>query len=132
MMHRVQVVASAWKGVYGARIESGQHFARHWHDAYGFGFLERGAHRSASARGSVDAYAGDLITTNPGEVHDGRPLGAPARRWRIVYLDPGALVRVAGESAFGVEITRPVLRDPLLQHALRRLLDRLEGWSHGN
>src|SRR5687767_639042 len=130
--HRCVVFGSPWPGVFGTRIDSERHYARHWHATYGFGVLEHGAQRSASGRGSVDAYAGDLITTNPGEVHDGRPLGSPARCWRIVYLDPGALARVAGEAASGIEITRPVLRDPLLQNGLRRLLARLEDWGHGS
>lgn len=122
MMHRVQVVASPWKGLYGARIESGQHFARHWHDAYGFGFLEHGAHRSASARGSVDAYAGDLITTNPGEVHDGRPLGGAARRWCIVYAEPDVVAAATGTQA---QIAHPVIRDAQLLRAAQRLFRRM-------
>ena len=122
MMHRVQVVASAWKGVYGARIDSARHFARHWHDAYGFGFLEQGAHRSASGRGSVDAYAGELITTNPGEVHDGRPLGGPSRRWCIVYVEPEVVGSLVGRPA---EIARPVIRDAELLRAARRLFRRM-------
>src|SRR5918999_1759187 len=122
MTHRVQVVASPCKGVYGARIESGRHFGRHWHDAYGFGFLERGAHRSASGRGSVDAYAGDLITTNPGEVHDGRPLGGSSRRWCIVYAEPDVVASFARRHA---EIARPVIRDAELLRAARRLFRRM-------
>ena len=130
--HRSRVIGSPWDGVYCTHIASARHYTRHWHATYGLGLIDDGAQTSASGRGSVDAYAGDLITTNPGEVHDGRPLGAPSRRWRIVYLDPGALARVAGESASGIEIARPVLRDPLLQHGLRRLLGRLEGWGRGS
>lgn len=121
--HRVCVVTSPWKGVYGARIESARHFERHWHEAYGFGFLERGAHRSASGRGSVDAYAGELITTNPGEVHDGRPLGGPTRRWCIVYAEPDVVASLAGR---GTEIARPVIRDAELLRAARRLFRRME------
>lgn len=122
--HRCRVLTSPWKGVYGAHIESGRHFGRHWHDAYGFGFLEHGAHRSASGRGNVDAYAGELITTNPGEVHDGRPLGGPSRRWRILYVEPAALAAFSGA---GQEVERPVIRDPQLLRSLRRVFRRLEG-----
>jgi len=31
---------------------------------------------------------GNLICVNPGEVHDGRPLGEPSRSWRLLYLEP--------------------------------------------
>jgi AraC-like DNA-binding protein len=122
--HRARVFGSPWKGVYCTHIDSGRHFGKHWHDTFGFGFIEHGAHRSASGRGSVDAYAGDLVTTNPGEVHDGRPLGSPSRRWRIVYLDP-ALVGPA-------ELSRPVIQDPELRPAIARLFHRLEGWNAGS
>jgi AraC-like DNA-binding protein len=119
------VFRSPWDGIYCTQIESGRHFGKHWHSTYGFGVLERGAHSSASGRGAVDAYAGDVITTNPGEVHDGRPLGGPSRRWWIVNVD------VAADSAFigDVEITRPVIRDAGLRRVLQRLFRRMQGWS---
>jgi AraC-like DNA-binding protein len=124
--HHARVFSSPWKGVYCTHIESARHFGRHWHDTYGFGFLEHGAHSSASGRGSVDAYAGDVITTNPGEVHDGRPLGGPSRRWRIVYVDCELFSSICGGHS---EITRPVIKDPSLRRALRRLFHRVEHWS---
>ena len=124
MIHRSRVLASPWSGVYGAQIESGRHFGRHSHDAYGFGFLEEGAHRSASGRGNVDAYAGELITTNPGEVHDGRPLAGPSRRWRILYVEPRALAGIVGNT--GMEIAQPVIRDPGLLACVKRVFERIE------
>ena len=109
--------------MYCTYIDSGIHFGRHSHDTYGFGVMEEGAHRSASGRGTVDAYAGDVITTNPGEVHDGRPYGGAARRWRIVSVDPEVM-----ESAIGgpAEIARPVIHDARLARSLRRLFRRIE------
>ena len=126
MIHRSRVLASPWNGVYGAQIESGRHFGRHSHDAYGFGFLEQGAHRSASGRGSVDAYAGELITTNPGEVHDGRPLAGPSRRWRILYVEPRMLAGLVGSA--GMEIGQPVIRDAVLLGCVKQVFDRIERW----
>jgi AraC-like DNA-binding protein len=122
--HRSLVFASPWRGIYATHTESGRHFGRHSHDAYGFGLLEDGAHRSLSGRGHVDAYAGDVITTNPGEIHDGRPLGGASRRWRILYVEPEVL---GGEA----QITRPVIDDARLARALRRLFRRVEDWSAG-
>jgi AraC-like DNA-binding protein len=123
--HHCRVVGSPWGGVYGTHIDSSHHFARHWHDTYGIGFVEHGAHRSASGRGVVDAYAGDVITTNPGEVHDGRPLGGPARRWRLLSIEPGVMASTTGRGA-DLEITRPVLDDLRLRRALELLFARLE------
>lgn len=129
--HRCQLIGTPWQGVFGTRIDSACHYGRHWHATHGVGLVERGAQRSASGRGMVDAQAGDLITTNPGEVHDGHPLGGTSRRWRMVYFEPGVLSAMVGEAsvAADVEITRPVIQDSLLSQALRQLFDRLEGWG---
>ena len=129
--HRSQVFASPWDGVHGTAIESARHYGRHWHATYGLGLLAHGAQSSASGRGKVDAYAGDLITTNPGEVHDGQPLGGASRRWRMVYFEPGVLAAMLGDAsaAADVEITRPVIQDGVLSQALRQLFDRLDEWG---
>lgn len=129
--HRCQVFGSPWAGVHGTRIDSARHYGRHTHATYGFGLLEQGAQRSASGRGRVDAHAGDLITTNPGEVHDGQPLDGPSRRWRMVYVDADVFSSIHGEPAGSVEFTRPVIQDGALRNALQRLLDRLERWHLG-
>lgn len=116
------------RGIYSTHTLSGRQFGRHWHDAYGFGILEEGAQRSGSGRGRVDAFAGQVITTNPGEVHDGSPLGSATRRWCIVSVDAdvfSALIEHAGAAA---EITRPVIDDRLLLQRLQRLFRRLERW----
>jgi len=131
VVHRFAVVGSPWKGVFCTRIESGRHYGKHSHATYGMGFVEHGAQRSASGRGRVDAYAGDVITTNPGEVHDGQPLGGASRRWRILYLDPEAMAAVMEGPVSAVEITRPVIEDASLKRALHRLFTRIERWSVG-
>lgn len=131
-LHRSRVIGSPWEGVYCTHIDSARHYGLHWHATYGLGLIDDGAQSSASGRGKVDAYAGDLVTTNPGEVHDGRPLGAASRRWRTVYFDPGVLASMAGHCVAGLEITQPVLRDPRLSRALQRLLSRLECWNGGH
>lgn len=122
-MHVSRVFSTPWGGVYTTDIVSAQHFGRHWHDTYGFGVMEQGAHRSASGRGTVDAHAGDVITTNPGEVHDGRPHGGAWRRWRIASVDREVMQSITGACP---EITRPVIDDPDLARALRRLFRRIE------
>ena len=54
-----------------AAADSAHAFGRQTHDQFGIGLIERGAQKSASGRGIVEAGAGDMITVNPGEVHDG-------------------------------------------------------------
>src|SRR5438132_4716428 len=85
--HVARVLASPLTGVYSTHIDSAQQFGRHWHDPYGFGFLEHGAQEWFSGRGIVRGYPGEVITTNPGELHDGRPLGPPTRDRKSTRLN---------------------------------------------
>lgn len=128
MTHAVSPLlqSAPWAGAHGTRLASAQHFGRHWHDSFGLGLVEQGAQRSASGRGDVEAFAGDLITSNPGEVHDGRPLGGTARQWRMLYLPP---TLVQGERGVLPELVRPVIRDAPLRGALLRLFHRLDAWQ---
>jgi AraC-like DNA-binding protein len=129
--HRCRVLASPWPGVYAVLTDSARHFGKHSHATHGLGLLLRGAHGSASGRGPVEAVAGDLITTNPGEVHDGRPLGGAARRWGTVYLEPEVLAEAAGGETRLLEITRPVIRDAQLAAVLQRVFAQLEAFGAG-
>ena len=63
-----------------------------------------GAHRSWSGVGHVEAQAGDAIMVNPGEMHDGIPVGGGVREWRMLYFDPSLVARMAagGERARGI------------------------------
>ena len=132
MHHVCRVITTPWPGVFGTEVDSDRHYDRHWHTTFGMGFIERGAHRSLSGRGMVDAHAGDVVTSNPGEVHDGRPLGGPSRRWRMVYVEPGVMASMsdpAGAAALEMQLTRPVIQDRRLASVLRRLLRRLDRWN---
>jgi AraC-like DNA-binding protein len=124
-------MGSPWPGVFCTDIDSARVYDRHWHTTFGFGVMERGAHRSMSGRGIVDAAPGDIITTNPGEVHDGRPLGAASRRWRMIYLEDTAMAAFAGggERAIHVRLTQPVFRDAALLPAVQRVLLVIERWN---
>lgn len=41
-----------------------------------------------NVRSAVEAGLGDVISVNPGEVHDGAPIGDAPRTWRMLYLEP--------------------------------------------
>ena len=123
-LHRCRVIAPLVEGIYATEIESGRHYGSHWHTTYGLGVIDHGAHRSASPLGAVDAYAGDVVTTNPGEAHDGRPLGGPSRRWRTVYLEAHVVESHAGRA--GVAFTRPAFGDPRMRNSIETLLARME------
>ena len=120
-----QLLRSGIAGVDLVAADSAHSFGRHTHDSFGIGLIERGAQKSASGRGVVEAGAGDVITVNPGEVHDGKPFDATGRRWRMLYLAPGRVLDAATDVTPGVdfEFTAPVMRDPVLVARLRALFD---------
>lgn len=139
--HQAQVAATPWPDIHATCIHSALHYGRHSHDTHGVGVVEQGAQLSASGRGSVRAYAGNLITTNPGEMHDGKPLEGPARRWRMLYFEPQVLARwlwpdtAAGASsptaAATPQLTLPVIADPALLQQFCVLLRALDHWAAG-
>lgn len=118
-VHHAQVRRSPLEGVHAEILCSARSFGRHWHDGYGFGVMDAGGHRSASGRGAVEALPGQIVTSNPGEVHDGIPLAAMVRRWRMVHVTPAAMASLVDMD--GREYTRPVFDDT----AVRRSIDRL-------
>ena len=70
VMHR-----SALAGIQAVAARSARAFARHTHEQFGIGVLRQGGQVSHSGRGQVEAGPGQVITVNPGEVHDGAPVG---------------------------------------------------------
>ena len=121
LSHRSAVVATPLPGVFVTLTDSVRSFPRHWHGNYGLGVVDRGAQRSASGRGAVEAFAGQCMTHNPGEVHDGMPIGGTARRWRMFHIEPAAMARLFGvTSSDDIEWHAPVMEDQALRSALGR------------
>lgn len=112
-------------GVVVVTAESRRSFGRHTHDQYGVGIIIHGAQRSASGRGQVETGAGAVITVNPGEVHDGTPIGDAARRWVMLYLEPDAVRQAWNEDAEGdYEFEAPAFQDPAAKADLAALFDK--------
>lgn len=90
-------------------------FGRHMHDQFGIGLIGRGAQVSLSGRGMVEAEAGDIITVNPGEVHDGAPIGDGGRAWQMLYFEPHTVSAffhdMTEERTGAFELPDPVIRD---------------------
>lgn len=100
------------EGVEAIWADTAHAFSRHTHDQFGIGLMLRGAQKSMSGRGMVEAEAGDIITVNPGEVHDGSPLGEHGRTWRMLYFDPPILTGLIRALAEGdAELAHPVMRE---------------------
>jgi AraC-like DNA-binding protein len=104
-------------------------FPKHTHDTYGIGFISAGGQISASGRGQVEAEAGQLISVNPGEVHDGAPLGRMPRSWSMLYLTPDLAAESVSDlvsSAGDLEFEFPVFTDPAIRQLLSEMHTRLE------
>jgi len=123
-MHRC-----AMRGVEAVAADSGHTFPRHTHGQLVIGIVDRGAQRSFSGRGTVEAGAGDVITVNPFEVHDGTPIGDAGRAWRMLYLDPGVVAELATDLRPGLwgdaEFDRPVIHDADLAARMRPLFAQM-------
>ncbi|MFT4193823.1 AraC family ligand binding domain-containing protein, partial [Ottowia sp.] len=98
---------SALAGLTLVAAHTRRRFARHTHAVYGIGLIDAGGQTSASGRGQVEAVRGEVITVNPGEVHDGVPMQGEKRRWRMLYLDSS----LWNQEHSAPEWTLPVLRD---------------------
>ncbi|CAN7509402.1 AraC family transcriptional regulator [Rhizobium sp. LjRoot30] len=109
--------------------ESDHRFPRHTHQEFGIGVIVRGAQASLSGRGQVEAGAGDMITVNPGEVHDGMPIGDSGRGWRMLYFDPALMAATVNELTEGAsgacEFSRPVITDRMAATGFQTLYQAL-------
>ncbi len=121
----IQPLPCVHPGIEAVQADSAMAFGRHMHLQFGLGVIEHGAQRSASGRGPVEAGAGDTITVNPGEVHDGTPLGDGGRAWRMLYLEPALVANLAADVLPGTctafEFHAPALRDARLAAQVRAL-----------
>jgi AraC-like DNA-binding protein/quercetin dioxygenase-like cupin family protein len=125
---RTHIIAqhrSALPGIEAMTLLTDHAFPRHSHDGFGIGVMASGAQQSWSGIGWVEAQVGDVITVNPGEMHDGAPIGG-ARGWRMLYLDPALVAReLVDEGQDQPEIVRPALRDPVLVGVFGSLFARV-------
>lgn len=87
--------------------------------------MRSGAHRSCSGRGQVEAVAGDTITVNPGEVHDGAPVDG-RRSWGMLYFEANVIQSaaedVSGPLNVAFEYSRPVIAEPSVSGFFWQLL----------
>ena len=121
-----QFLPTALPGIDAMQADSHFAFGRHMHLQFGLGVIDRGAQKSFSGRGTVESLPGDTITVNPGEVHDGKPLGDGGRAWRMLYLEPALVAGLAAEvrprtPGAGFEFHAPNLRDARLAAQVRAL-----------
>ncbi|WP_199052864.1 AraC family transcriptional regulator [Aquitalea sp. ASV15] len=120
MAERIDYGRSIMQGIHAMQADSSRTFARHSHEEFGIGLIVRGAQRSFSGRGTVEAGPGDLIMVNPGEVHDGQPLQDGGRAWRMLYIQPALWQQLAEELAEHAGSPQPLLLPQLSDAGLRQ------------
>ena len=122
-----KILPCSIQGMHAVFAASRHSFPRHTHDRFGIGIILRGAQASLSGRGTVEAGPGDVITVNPGEVHDGRAIGETGRAWHMLYLDPAlvtAMTRdICDNASADFEFHEPVMSNALCRDVLATLLD---------
>lgn len=123
-----QIIAGPVAGVTLTISRGAQRFGRHWHDAYSVGLIAQGAQRWRGRRGVVVGSVGQVINTNPGEVHDGEPLGGVERAWIMLGIAPTTMADLTDFPAGDLEISPPVIDDPDLRRALERTFARMLKW----
>lgn len=129
-----RMVRCAIEGIDAVEAETRHSFPRHMHEQFGIGLIHRGAQKSLSGRGMVEAGPGNTITVNPGEVHDGMPIGDHGRAWRMLYFKPRLIADVIEDVTEGAtvefEFHQPVMSGSLparrFQHLYRALTREAE------
>ncbi|MFA7413089.1 MAG: AraC family transcriptional regulator [Rhizobium sp.] len=121
---RFKILHTGLFGVTAVMADTRHSFPRHTHDTFGIGIIHHGAQKSLSGRGVVEAGPGDIITVNPGEVHDGTPIGDHGRFWQMLYLLPETITAATLQITEGgrgmFEFEHPVIRDARLARCFRQ------------
>ncbi len=122
-MHSSARYQTTLAGVEAVSIISDRTFPRHSHDEFGFGYIVHGGQDSWSGRGLVEAHAGDTITVNPAEIHDGIGRSGEPRQWRMLYLSSAAISELSEVPGSRAQFSRPVCRS---KRALSLAIDAIK------
>ena len=105
-------------------------FARHAHDGFAIGVIERGAEMFEYRRQWFVAPAGSVAVINPGEVHTGQALTPQGWSYRMLYPDAALLqqaaIEVGGRTHDVPFFPSPVLDDPPLAQLILQLHATME------
>lgn len=124
-IHQITPLSLPIAGTEAISLLTEHSFPRHSHDYFGIGIITRGAQRSWSLIGQVEAASGDVIIVNPGEIHDGIPIDGP-RCWQMIYFQPELLQQeLLAEGRCADAILHPLIHDQLLSQHLSQLFKHM-------
>lgn len=92
----------------------------HLHEEWQFGIAEHPSKLSLGAFRRRDVQEDDITVVPPFEVHSEEGERGAAARWRMLYVPPTTVRRLAGDRL--VRVVTPVVRDRTAARALRVLL----------
>lgn len=124
-MHKAQYHKSKLLGIDAMEICSDRTFPRHTHDEFGLGYIISGGQESWSGRGLVEARANNIITVNPGEVHDGIGCAGKPRHWRMLFIKPEILASLTERPISNIEFCQPVVSRFTSNNALKSALQTI-------
>jgi AraC-like DNA-binding protein len=101
---------------------SGHGFDPHRHDTYAIGFTTEGVQSFRYRGASATSLPGQVFVLHPDETHDGHAGTSAGFRYRILYLDPGAVREALGEAARLPFVGEVVSSHPQLLAAIRPAL----------
>jgi len=100
-------------------------YARHSHEGYAIGVVQRGAHAFRARGRTWTAVPGCIIVVNPEDAHDGRPAARDdAYSYRMMYVERDAAARAGTPFFRECVVTDSALARRLLE--IHRALERPE------
>lgn len=72
-------------------------FARHYHETYAIGVIERGSYTFYHKGGMEIIHAGQIVLINPEEVHSGKPVDNNGWKYRMLYPNISLMRKIAKE-----------------------------------
>jgi len=110
---------------------SGHVYHRHSHETYSLGVTESGAQGFTCRGAGHVSTAGLVMAFNPDETHDGHAAAGNGFTYRMIHMTPDVLTDMladlAGAHATMPLFAAPVITDPALAGAVRRLHRSLTG-----
>jgi AraC-like DNA-binding protein len=110
---------------------TGHVYHRHSHDTYSFGVTEWGAQSFTCRHAAHTSAAGMVMAFNPDDPHDGHATTDRGFSYRMIHIGPAlvtdVLSDITGRPAGRPLFAQPVVQDPRLAWALRRLHTALTG-----
>lgn len=122
-MHAAKRYKTILEGANTISISSDRSFPRHTHEEFAFGYMSSRGHETWSCQGLVEAHKGDVVTVNPGELHDGLGRKDEPRTWHMIHFSLEAVTRLTDWKPDRSEFHAPVLKDLTVSGLVRTAVD---------